>query len=171
MLVVGAVAFITAQVIILHFHNQYLGLGVMVAMMGLFFLYFHIVARKNIMKINEVIARCAPILEQFRAALDALFPSGRSHGYAEQDLHEDLVFCAVQILDAEKKLDVLRNQAHRDIYGLVHCGNFILEWRGKLATTIDSNRKFGVEPNSAHLFAEAKAHIERTDKMLEEKAG
>jgi hypothetical protein len=164
--IMGLVALIVAMVIIIHFNQPFLGIAAMVVLCVPFLLYFKFVVGKKLLKISEITARCAPILEEFKETVEGLYPSGRSHQYNEEDTHDELVFCAVQILDAEMKFDVVRVQTERMLHDIMHLGNFIEKWSEKLDETMQNNSKFGIEAKRTELFAEARKHIERMDQMI-----
>ncbi len=166
MLVAGIVALISSLIINIHYNRPYLSLVVMAAIMFPFLAYFKFVVGKKVLRIKEITERCTPILEGFRDAVEGLYPSGRSHEYNEEDTHDELVFCAVQILDAEIKFDAVRVKTERMLHDIIHLGNFIKKWSGKLDETIRHNRKFGIEAKRAELFAEARKHIEQMDQLI-----
>lgn len=118
---------------------------------------------KKIRKARSGLRSGESILQDFQKAVEALgSPFGATeHEYTEQSVRRNFVTHAARILDAEIKLDAVRNQTWRDEYQMLHLTNFLLDCRRKFETeSLVLKAKFGLEFDNSRLFADAKKQLQ-----------
>ncbi len=102
------------------------------------------------------------ILAKFRGKVEALeSPVVRTLSrYNKDSIRENLLTYAVQILDAEKKLDIVRLQKQRNVFDMAHLCNWITERRERLTKAEDAAKAFALEFDKSALFNEAAKHVD-----------
>lgn len=161
--VVMVIVIIIDLIINFRFNRPVLGNVVLVAICVSFPLYFRFVVGKRVLKIKETLSKCEPILEAFRTAVEGFDHIGRIREYTEIIVRDELVYCAVQILEAEIKFDAIRLQKERRTFDILHLGNWLEECHGKFDNTAKQARQFGMEFSNSDVFTDARKHIERTN--------
>jgi hypothetical protein len=118
--------------------------------------------RRKALRAVENIHRLKQILMTFRESVKLLNQTGRTMRMVSKDaVRGELVCIAVWILDAEKKFDQVRMDERRDIFQIMHLGNYIQTNQEKLRETLEGAKRFGLEFNKTEIFADARRHLER----------
>jgi len=127
-------------------------------------LHNHFRMEKKVEVAKEVSLENFRILEGFKKDVEMLNPTGVTvrlwNREAVWSMHTRL---AVMVLDAQNKFDAIRKAERRDIHGILHLGNYIQEWDGRLGACLANAKRFGIENGRRELFKAAAEHIAETD--------
>lgn len=157
LIVLTALIFIIIFVCMMTKSNLVSGLSILMAVIFSLIFWFHLSSKESIEAIN-IKKRYSSVLEKFRDSVEGLFPYGCDAMNAE-GAYRQLIICAVQILDAEKKFDTIRRHEGRMLDQILLIGRHLEKSYAVLGGTLDCNRDFGLEYDRRHLFAEARAIV------------
>ncbi|MFA7252297.1 MAG: hypothetical protein WC027_00355 [Candidatus Paceibacterota bacterium] len=108
-------------------------------------------------------------LKTFRNATEALkSPIGRTmREYTAASTRDNLITCAVRILDAEAKLDEVRFMTNRRLHDLVHYSNWLMRCQEEQKKIEEGIKVFGLKFDRSEIFAEARKHNARVDAEIQ----
>lgn len=155
-------------ILIERFDLRYIALVIEGIFIVLLIIYFKLCTRKTLNKDREIIHRFEHISDDFMSCVDSLNPIGITIPFhSEASVRDMLVTLAVRILDCEASFDEVRKQDWRDVFGILHLGNFLHSCHADFVKVSNCAKdKFGIEFKKAEIFADAQKHIEAKDKKI-----
>ena len=114
-------------------------------------------------KIETEMEEMEGIFDEFRRNLERLdSPVGRTmFEYTANSVLGNLLTYAMQILDAEQKLDLECSRPHKDVFQINHLTTWIMTKQSKLRAAEEAAKLFGLKYDKTELFKDAAKYIRR----------